>query len=210
MWKKLKVVGIGILVAGVIASGFMAWQQHLRVQEAKVEAARVGAERDAALEEVARVQAALDSAVVADSLANAERLAEKARVEARNAVLRQRADSLVGAIGALMPPELVDREIAEAVQGAVRDIQVAHEEEVANLDNLLQLSQETITRLYRQIDLHQEANEGLREALRLMEVEKDLWQTAAQPDIFGRLKSNAGLLGGVSAVTTIVTLIVAG
>lgn len=207
MWKQIL---IGILVAGVLGLGWMAWQQHLRIQEAREEAARLEVERDLALAQADSAQAEADSIAREAARLDSLRLAEKERVERRNRALNRQADSLTTAIGELMPPELVDIEIAEAVQDAVMDLNMAHEEEVTNLTNLLSMTEVTLERIRTQSERQAQVNASLRRALAIETERADTWERAASPDFLGRLKGNSGLLTGAAAVGVFLTLVAGG
>ena len=188
MWKTILLVAV---VAAGAYLGWDAWTQRRLVAEARAEAAVLVARQDSAKAEAARAQAAADSvAAVLDSL-EAVRAQEKAVAARRAAVLRERADSLEGAIGGLMPPELVDREIAEAVMDAVREIRMADDERIADLTNLLAMTELSLERSQEQAERVNAVNANLRLAIGALEEERDLWRGVAQPNLLARLKRDA-------------------
>jgi len=205
MWKTLTICA---LLAGGILLGLMVWQQHARADGARVEAARLEIERDSVMAEVGRARSRADSAAMVTDSLEALRALERADAERRAWIQAQKADSLEAAITDLLPPDQVDAEVRQAVALAVGELRETYEVRLVAVHDLLRLSDETIETLQHQVLQEQAIQTGLRQALGLMEGERDAWRRAAEPSFFGRLKSNAGILGGVMAVTTLATLAV--
>ena len=159
--------------------------------EALALAAEMEAAQDSALARAGRAQAEADSvAAVLDSLETV-RAEEKAAAARRAAVLRARADSLEGAIGALMPPELVAVEIREAVMGAVGELRHTYEVQITDLTALLASTEASLAEAVELADTRARVNVNLREAFDAMEGERDLWKGVAQPGLLARLKRGA-------------------
>lgn len=202
-----KKIAIALAVGLVVALAVMVWQQHLRVQEAREEAARLGAllELAEAATEVARLEAearAEEAEAATEALARA-----RAEWEVQAEALQAESVALADEIATLVPAEVVGTEVAAAVQAAVDRLQANHAAEVQGLRNLLQLSDETIETIRIEAEARAAEAFALRAQVAVLEQERDAWQAAAQPDFLARLKSNAGLLGGVTAVATLATLV---
>ena len=159
--------------------------------EALALAAEMEAAQDSALARAGRAQAEADSvAAVLDSLETV-RAEEKAAATRRAAVLRARADSLEGAIGALMPPELVAVEIREAVMGAVGELRQTYEVQITDLTNLLASTETSLAEAVELAEARERVNVNLRTAFDAMEAERDLWKGVAQPGLLTLLKRDA-------------------
>jgi len=180
-----------VALAAAALLGWDAWKHRQQVAEARAEAAVLVARQDSAKAEAALAQAKADSVTaVLDSL-EAVRTREKAAAARRAAALLERADSLEGAIGEMMPPDLVDREIAEAVMDAVREIRMADDERIANLTNLLASTEASLAESVAASLLKDDVNAHLRESLAISGQQTQVWKSVAQPSLFGRLKRDA-------------------
>ena len=159
--------------------------------EALAMAAEMEAAQDSALALAGRAQAEADSvAAVLDSLETV-RAEEKAAAARRAAVLRARADSLEGAIGALMPPETVAVEIREAVMDAVGELRQTYEVQITDLTALLASTEASLAEAVELAETRARVNVNLRDAFDAMEAERDLWKGIAQPGLLTRLKRDA-------------------
>jgi len=154
-------------------------------------AAEMEAAQDSALALAGRAQAEADSvAALLDSLETL-RAEEKAAAARRAAVLRARADSLEGAIGALMPPETVAVEIREAVMSAVGELRQTYEVRITDLTVLLASTEASLAGAVELAETRERVNASLRTAFDAMEAERDLWKGIAQPGLLTRLKRDA-------------------
>jgi len=173
--------------------------------EALALAAEMEAAQDSALALAGRAQAEADSvAALLDSL-EAVRAEEKAVAARRAAVLRERADSLEGAIGALMPPETVAVEVREAVMSAVGELRQTYEVQITDLTALLASTEHSLDVAVEEADLARRVNANLRTAFDAMEAERDLWRGVAQPGLLTRLKRDApkvAIAYGLGWITT--------
>jgi len=202
----MKTILVVLLLVAVAGLGLTAWQQSVRAAAARAEAAALEAQRDSIMADVGKAVLKADSAQeVLDSL-EAVRLREKAVSEAQAMRLQAQADSLQQHIGELMPPELVDREVAEAVMGAVQEIRLAHAQEVDQLTGQLMRTENLLAREREQVERKQRINDGLRQSMALAEEEVGFWKDAANPGLLKRLKQDAGLLGTAAALGGVVVL----
>ena len=202
MWKTVLVV---VVLTVVVLLGWEAWTQRQLVAEAAAEAAVLVAAQDSAMAAAELAQAEADSvAAVLDRL-EALRVEEKAAAARRAAVLRERADSLEEAIGALMPPETVAMEIREAVMSAVGELRHTYEVQITDLTNLLAMTELSLERSQEQTARVNAVNANLRTAISVLEEERDLWRTVAQPGFLTRLKRDApkvAIAYGLGWITT--------
>jgi hypothetical protein len=171
--------------------GFWAWRQHVDIREAEARAAVLVAQQDSALAEAALAEARADSvALVLDSL-EAVRAEEKAAAARRAALLRARADSLQQAIGDMLPPDVVDVEVAEAVMYAVTEIREGYETQLTDLANVLISTELSLDTAMEQAWEWEQVNANLRAAFRSLEEERDMWRAVGQPNLLARLKRDA-------------------
>jgi len=184
---KTIVAAFLVIVAGLAIMGALARRD---LAKADARATELRAERDSILFLADRRQAEADSAKAAADSLDALRIAERAAARERMRILSERADSLVGAIGALMPPNVVQIEIREAVLDAVQDLRATYEMRIADLENVLALTDSTLARVREQAEIQERIAFDLRAALANAESETELWKAAADRGFLDRLKSD--------------------
>ena len=203
MWKTAQTILFLVALAAALLLGWDAWKHRQLAAEVAAQAAELVARQDSLLAEAARIQLGADSmAAVLDSL-EAIRTQEKEAAARRAAALRERADSLEGAIGELMPPETVAIEIREAVMDAVREIRMADDERINDLTNLLASTEASLAQAQALSESRALVNANLRAAFATLETERDLWKEAAQPGLWGRVKRDApgwAISAGISII----------
>ena len=190
MWKSI-LFGAAFVLLLLLVCGYCINRAFDGRAEVLALAAEMEAAQDSALALAGRAQAEADSvAAVLDSL-EAVRAEEKAAAARRAAVLRARADSLEGAIGALMPPETVAVEIREAVMSAVGELRQTYEVQITDLTALLASTEASLAEAVELAEARERVSANLRTAFDAMEAERDLWKGVAQPGLLTRLKRDA-------------------
>jgi hypothetical protein len=196
------IMGVLLLAGLLLGIGFVAqWKAR---EAAAAEAAKFQEEKEAALEDARIAEIRADSIARALDSIDALRQAEKEEQERRAAILRARANALTDSISEMLPPEVVDAEVHDAVMEAITRKDAIHEEEVQDLRNLLIMTENTLERSRRSFTDYQEAaqraQESLRRALAASEAETQVWKDAANPSFGMRLKKDALTYGGVALV----------
>jgi len=191
MWKTAQTILFLVALGAALLLGWDARKHRQQAAEAEAHAAVLVAAQDSALAAASVAQAEADSvAAVLDSL-EVVRAEERAAAVRRAAALQARADSLAHAIGDLMPPDLVDREIAEAVMDAVGELRQTYEAQIADLTSLLTSTELSLDTAIEEADLERRVNADLRVAFGALEKECDLWRGIAQPGLLKRIRRDA-------------------
>jgi septal ring factor EnvC (AmiA/AmiB activator) len=192
---KQALIILTVLTVLLFGGLYLGWQAFKDFRwEALEQVHELQDQRDDAEARADSLEAQIDTTTaVIDSL-EAVRLEEKRELEAQIRVLRRRADSITAFIGDLMPVNLVDIEIREAVMSAVADLNQTHEEEKQELRHQLVLSEEEIEQLQINALRHQQANESLRRSLNLANQQISVMENALDTGFFDFLWKQKGPL----------------
>lgn len=211
--KKVLVLGLLVLVAGLIVWRYVVTFVHYRAAAAQVSVLEIQrdslrARLDAVTVETAILtaeNAALDSAYAAlrDSAQREIRVAQRAAQTAQVG-FDTTAASLVDAVPDVLKPR-------------VRHLIATHRQVVTNKDRIIASQQAQIALLTRSVAVkdslirqHIEIETNLNAQLGVAIQQRDIWHDAAKPDFFGRVFKDLDLIAGTAALTAAVMVMARG
>ena len=192
-----------LIVAALLALGWLARDSRLRAAEARAEIAALQLDLDAA-----KAQATADS-LRADSLAletvrlDSLRSVSEAEARARAQRLARQADSLSRRVSEL----LEGTEAAEEVTALLGEIRASYEARIADLEGVILQGRRIEQALQAQVAAEQEVALSLRSALALAEQQRDRCMDAMSPGLLARIRANVGPLAGAVVIGLVVGLV---